>query len=264
MSANSMIKLIDTHTHLEEMKDIAQAMASAEASGLFAVITMGSDLESNKQAFEISGTYGKTTVYPALGIHPWRLEDCHTEPAFDFIEDNIKKAVAVGEIGLDFWLKTARKNPSKRQAQKEVFRRLLDLAKRYNKPVSIHTRGAWEESLDLTVKAGVEKAVFHWYSGPLDVLDSILAHGYLISATPAAEYSQNHQAVIASTPLEKMLLETDSPVKYGGIPSEPAHVLRTLDAVSKIKHIPKEDVAAITTQNALKFFELENQENHDE
>lgn len=258
-----MIRLIDTHTHLEELKDIAQVMANAEASGIFAVITMGSDIESNKQAVEISGRYGKTTVYPALGIHPWHLEDCRIEPAFDFIEDNIKKAIAVGEIGLDFWLKSARKDSSKRQAQKEVFRRLLDVAKQYNKPVSIHTRGAWEDSLDLTVKAGVEKAVFHWYSGPLDILDRILAHGYLISATPAAEYSKNHQAVIANTRLEKMLLETDSPVKYSGIPSEPAHVRRTLDAVSKIKHIPKEDVAAITTQNALKFFELE-QDRHDE
>ncbi|MDY7031703.1 MAG: TatD family hydrolase [Thermodesulfobacteriota bacterium] len=248
--------LIDTHTHLEEVDDMSGAIERAEEAGIAHIIAVGSNHESNKRILEISGKYGKTQIHAAFGLHPWGLDASEVDSTLCFIEENMKKAIAVGEVGLDFWSKEARKDSKRRDLQKEVFKRLLHLSKQYNKPVLIHARGAWEECFYLTRDAKISKAVFHWYSGPLEVLESILNSGYLISATPAAEYSEKHQRAIMKTPLERILIETDAPVEYQGKRSEPADLLRSLDAVSKLKGVQRETVADITTRNGLNFFDL--------
>ena len=252
-----MLTLVDTHAHLDEIADLSGALARAEESGVDTIITVGMDYQSNNRALEISGKYGSILVHAALGIHPWNLESSQVETTIRFIEENIQKAVAVGEIGLDYWLKRAKKNPKERDLQKEVFRALLELAKRYGKPAIIHARGAWEDCYQLAVEVRVQSAVFHWYSGPVELLDELLGCNYYISATPAAEYSERHQTSILKAPLNNLLLETDCPVKYQGMTSEPAHVRKALEAVARIKGLEKEKVAEATTRNALRFFGLE-------
>jgi TatD DNase family protein len=168
-----------------------------------------------------------------------------------------KHAVAVGEIGLDYWLKKARKDTSHVRLQQEVFGKLLALSRKHNKPAIIHARGSWDECLRLDCNSGLEKAVFHWYSGPADILKRILDRGYFISATPAAEYSENDENAIFHAPLASLLPETDAPVEYKGKRSEPADVVRTTEAVAKIKSESTQRVAQITTQNAIKFFSLD-------
>ena len=121
----------------------------------------------------------------------------------------------------------------------------------------MHSRYAWKDCFHLVKESGVEKAVFHWFTGFSSVLREIIEAGYFISATPAAAFSEKHQRAIARAPLENLLLETDSPVEYQWKKAEPADVFRTLEAVAKIKGVEREDVAEITTENALKFFDLE-------
>jgi TatD DNase family protein len=256
-----MLRLIDGHAHLDEVEGLEAAMIRAGKAGVIAVVAVSSNDRSIKRTLEISGQYGDTVVYPALGIHPWDLQADREDTTLDLIEKNIHKAVGIGEIGLDYWLKDVRKKPDKKELQKRTYRKLLGLSKRYHKPALIHARGSWEDCLALALEVGVEKAVFHWYSGPLPILKKILNAGYFISATPAAQYSKNHQAAISEAPLENVLLETDTPVSYQGKPSEPAHVLRTLEAVADIKGIAKEQVAEITTKNALAFFDLQSMGN---
>jgi len=178
------------------------------------------------------------------------------------VERNLGRAVAVGEVGLDFWLKESRKDPSHRKRQEDLFRRLLSLGRDLSKPVIIHARGAWEECLRLVLEEQVTNAVFHWFSGPLEILRDVLAHGYLISATPAAHYSEKHQTAIRVAPLERILLETDSPVTYEGRRSEPADVVKTLQAVARIKQISEKEVAKTTTENAVRFFGLGGSASH--
>lgn len=250
------MRLFDGHTHLEDIEDLNGAIARAGNAGVFSIVAVGSNYDSNKRTLEISGEYDNTVVYPALGIHPWELKTDPLERTFRFMETHMEKAVAVGEIGLDYWIKSARKDPAERDLQKEVLGRLLDLSKRFKKPAIIHCRGAWEDCLGLVIEAQIVKAVFHWFSGPLEVLDKLLDRGYFISATPAAAYSEKHQRAVARAPLEHLLLETDSPVSYQGQSSEPAHVFKALEAVAKIKGMNKEEVAEITTKNALEFFDM--------
>ncbi|MGD2126784.1 MAG: TatD family hydrolase [Desulfobacteraceae bacterium] len=93
-----MIRLVDGHTHLEEIESFEKAITRAGEAGVFAIIAVGSDCKSNERTLEISGRYGDTVVYPALGIHPWTLKAKEVERTVALIEENIGKAVGVGEI----------------------------------------------------------------------------------------------------------------------------------------------------------------------
>lgn len=248
------MELIDVHAHLEETPNLPESLQKAAERGVTAVIAVGSDLESNRAVLDLAGSHGGLSVHPALGLHPWRLERESADAVLDFAGARIGEAVAVGEIGLDGWLRSVRKKPEALERQKEVFRRFLTLARDHDRPAIIHGRGAWRECLDLAVAVGVCRAVFHWYSGPLDVLTDLLAAGYYVSATPAAATSDHHRRALREAPLDRILLETDAPTRYGGKISGPADVAFTLRAVSELKGLSPEAVAAVTSAGARRLF----------
>jgi TatD DNase family protein len=252
------MKLIDTHAHLEDIERLDEALVRAEEVGVAAVVTMGADQKSNQWALNESVKHGrqKLKIYPAVGIHPGWIDVSRVDADLQLIEENISKVVAVGEIGLDYWYKMVRKDEEKKVLQRDTFRRLLEIAKKHGKPVSIHSRGVWTDCVNTTIEIDVEKAVFHWFTGSLDDLKKLLDRGYFVSATPAAAYSKEHRAVIENTPLEQILLETDSPVSYKGEISDPSYVLRALASVAELKKEKLETVAEKTTENAKTVFGL--------
>ena len=106
----------------------------------------------------------------------------------------------------------------------------------------------------------MDKAVFHWFTGFSSVLRGIIDGGYFVSATPAAEYHEEHRRAIREAPLQRLLLETDCPVTYGRearYESQPADILRGLEAVSQLKGIAEAKIAEQTTRNAINFFSLD-------
>jgi TatD DNase family protein len=253
-------KLIDTHAHLDELKNLDLMLEEAKKAGVIAIVAVGSNQQSNIKTLEISQKH-RRFIYPALGLHPWELGNLGTLEIDDnlrFIEQNIASAVAVGEIGLDYdkrVLKVASK-----ELQKEVLGRLLNIAKKYAKPAIIHSRYAWKDALYLIQDVGMDKAVFHWFTGFSSVLKDIIAGGYFISATPAAEYHEEHRRAVKEAPLQRLLLETDCPVTYGRetrYESQPADVLRSLKAVSQLKGVAEAAIAEHTTRNAIGFFSLD-------
>jgi len=252
-------RLIDTHAHLDELKNLDLAIEEAREVGVIAIVAVGTNYQSNVKTLEISQRYD-SFVYPALGLHPWELaglEPSQIDDNLRFIEQNIAVAVAIGEIGLDYdkrVVKTASK-----ELQKEVLRRLLYLAKRYAKPAIIHSRYAWKDSFQLVKDIGMGKAVFHWFTGFSSVLRDIIDAGYFISATPATEYHEEHRRAVRETPLNRLLLETDCPVTYGRetkYESKPADVLRSLKATAQLKGVDEAAIAEQTTKNAATFFSL--------
>jgi len=243
------LKLIDTHAHLDEISDLDGAIRRAKDSGLQAIVGVGSGFQSNEKIMHLTAQY-PNYVLPALGLHPWRLEREDPGKSFSFIETNLSKCIALGEIGLDFAIQTPR------EQQREVLRGLLKIARGRNMPVLLHARRAWTETLELLVEQGISKAVFHWYSGPPDVLKRILDQGYLISATPAAMYSDRHRQALKEAPLERILLETDAPEVYQGKVSEPKDLAASLQAVSDLKGGRRDRIAAQVLQNTLDFFSL--------
>jgi TatD DNase family protein len=253
-------KLIDTHAHLDELSNLDSVLEEAKDAGIIAIVAVGSNHQSNIKTLEISQEHNRF-VYPALGLHPWNLANLGTleiDENLRFIEQNIASAVAVGEIGLDYdkrVLKVASK-----ELQKEVLNQLLHIAKKYTKPAIIHSRYAWKDALHLIQDVGMDKAVFHWFTGFSSVLRDIISAGYFVSATPATEYHEEHRRAIKEAPLQKLLLETDCPVTYGRVAryeSRPADVLRDLEAIAQLKVIDEATIAEQTTKNAINLFSLD-------
>jgi TatD DNase family protein len=242
-------KLIDGHAHLNEIEDVNGAIKRARAKGVTHIVAVGMDIESNRRTLALAEEY-PGIVYPAIGYHPWSIQADDIDATLAYLDRHLERCIAVGEIGLDYKVKL------KKPVQWEVFARVLDLAHRHGKPVIVHARYSHQRCHRMVADAGIEKAVFHWFSGPLEVLDRIVDDGYWVSCTPALAYSPAHQAAIKQAPLNRILVETDCPVQYSGKTSEPAHLLDTLAHLGRLKDLPLEKVARATTANAREFFRL--------
>ena len=259
MKQKKLLKVIDTHAHLDEMENLEPALNKAKESGVVAAIAVGSNHRSNQKVMEICQKH-PSFIYPALGLHPWELgnlEPPQIDHILKFIEQRVPDIIAIGEIGLDYDKRVTKVAP--KELQKEVLKRILALAKEHEMPVSIHSRYAWKDCVELVKGAGIKKAVFHWFTGFSSVLRDILDAGHFISATPAAEYHTEHKRAIKETPLEKLLLETDCPVVYGReskYRSEPTDILRSLRAVAALKGVDEVTIAEQTTRNATQLFGL--------
>ncbi len=243
------ISLIDAHAHLEELSDLPESLSEAKTSEIKGIVAVGMDLESNKKTLEIARAH-RGFVFPAIGFHPWRIQEDEIEGNLSFLEDHIGDCIALGEIGLDY------KANVKKELQWEVLGKILTLALRWDKPVILHCRYSHKRTYQMVVERGIKRALFHWYSGPLDLLDKILESGYFISATPALAYSPFHQEAIKKTPLGRILLETDTPVIYQGKESRPIDVRISLKEVARIKGLELSVVAKETTLNAIQFFQF--------
>ena len=251
-----MYRLIDTHAHLEEMEEIEAAIEKSREAGVIGIIAVGTDIKSNERTLEIAGRY-PDMVYPALGWHPEFIREDEIDANLEYLAGNIEKAVAVGEIGLDYHKRI--RSVAGKDLQKRVLADILKIAKKHNKPALIHSRYAWRDSLTVVEEAGVEKVVFHWYTGTSSVLRDIIVDGYYLSVTPAVEYHEEHRRTVKEAPLERMLLETDAPVTYGRgrdfeFRAAPADVNRSLKGAAKLKGLTKDEVAEATTENAKRLF----------
>ena len=259
MAHSPAYQLVDTHAHLNEVEYLDPAIERARELGVIAIVAVGSNHESNQETLRIAAKYN-SFVYPALGLHPWeigRLPAEQLDLALQFIEENIASIVGIGEIGLDYAKRVVA--VSSKAQQKEVLQRLLDMAKRHEKPVMIHSRYAWKDCFALVSEAKVKRVVFHWYTGFSSVLRDIIDAGYFISATPAAEYHYEHQRAVKEVPLQSLLLETDCPVTYGRetrYRSEPGDVIRSLKAAAMLREVPQAALAEQTTRNAIEFLDL--------
>lgn len=244
------MKVIDTHAHLNEIEDIDGALERARQAGVDKIVSIGMDLDSNRATLALAKRF-PTFVLPAIGYHPWSIVPEQIDENLAFIAENLEHCIALGEIGLDYRAK------AKKKVQWEVFSRLLGIAKQADLPIIIHSRFSHERCHRMTMDAGIERAIFHWYSGPLGILESILADGYYVSATPALAYSPQHQVAIEKAPLERILIETDAPVEYQGKVTEPDDVIITLKELSRLKNMDPSELARITTANACEFFAIE-------
>ncbi len=254
------MKIIDTHAHLDHLKDLPGALQRAEDNGVEAIVAVSEDISSSQRNLEISRQYAVPRIYVSMGMHPSETDLEALEGCKALIDAHQKDICAIGEVGLDFWYKDIRKNPEKKEQQKTAFRFFLNIAGDLDLPVIIHSRGAWSESLELTQAAGISRAVFHWYSGPEEVLQEILASGYYISATPSLLYSAEARKAVAQAPLEKILIETDTPVYYRnrqtgeGFQAEPKDVVRTWELLCSIKNTEGDETLRQLNQNAKHFF----------
>ena len=243
------LKFFDAHAHLDEIPNIDYEIERAQKEGLVGIIGVGSEPKSNDIILSLAGKY-KNYVYPALGLHPWDLKGIEEE-GLKYLRKNVQKAVAIGEVGLDY------KIDLNKELQKKIFREIVKIAKRYEKPLIIHARDAWRDAFSIVYEQEVPLAIFHWYSGPLDLLDEILKAGYFISATPAVEYQKKHINAIKKAPLDRIVLESDCPVAYKGIESRPVDVIKSAKGVANVKGVPLEEVVNRNLNNVRRIFNID-------
>lgn len=250
--------LIDTHAHLNFKafnEDYEEVILRAEKAQVSAIINVGSNLETSKKAIAIARKH--KNIFAAIGLHPIHVKDEEFDEKYQKIATE-KKVVAIGETGLDYYY-----NRDSADKQKEVFIKHINLANKLSKPLIIHSRDAGEDILSiLTSLNPLPAGVFHCFSENWDFAQVILDMGFLLSFTGLITFSKNSQTnqVIENTPLEKIMIETDSPYlspdPYRGKRNEPAYVLEVAKKIAEIKKLPLDIVTSKTTQNTKELFKL--------
>jgi TatD DNase family protein len=250
--------IIDTHAHVDQLEDLSGALMRAHEAGVTDIMAMSVDLSSMQKVLAIAGQYQQPKIHLALGVHPGMVREETQQQALDFMRANASQACAIGETGLDYWYKWVRKDEVERQKQKDSFSFHLDLAREFDLPIVIHSRGAWQDCLSMARESKVKRALFHWYSGPVDVLDQIIDAGFYVSTSPSVAYSPESRKAMAHAPLERTLIETDSPVSYRdgetSFMAEPKDVVRTWEALAQLKNLNEEETLAAVNANAKRFF----------
>lgn len=246
----------NTHTHLNstelfEQKDIY--IKRALENNVSYIVVAGYDLESSKRAVTIAHEY--PFIYATVGISP---NDC-----LDTTDEDIKeietllqdhRVVALGEIGLDYYWKDVPVDK-----QKDVFRKQIEIAKKYDKPIVIHARDAYEDTYNI-LKAANHYGIMHCYSGSVEMAKRYIAIGYKISLAGPVTFKNAKvpKEVAKAIGIDHLLIETDCPYltphPFRGKLNEPANVVYIAQEIAKLKSMEIEDVARITTFNAKEVF----------
>ena len=249
--------MIDTHCHLSvlDYDDIESLIKKIRNSGVKKIIVNGCDMESNLEVLSLIKKYD--IVYGAIGFHPTELDKC-VEDDLSFLEKHINdnKIVAVGEIGLDYHYDNYDK-----EKQKYYFKKQLDLAAKYNKPVIVHTRDSIKDTYDILNEYKLKGSI-HAFSGSLEMAHNFIEMGYFLGIGGVVTFknAKNIKNVLENTSLEYILLETDSPYlspePLRGTKNDSSNLLYIVKKISEIKNVSFSDVVDITTKNAEGLFDF--------
>lgn len=234
----------DMHIHLYEYKEPEEALPPETL-----LVAVSDDLESLHKTIEIARSY--SNIVPCAGYHPWNfksngsLSEAHEVARWAYRYD----LGCVGEVGLDKKFLSKSTLP----LQVEVFHLLLELAVDTGSYVTIHSPGAWREALALLVDVGVEKAMFHWYTGPLSLIDEITSNGYYISINPAIRIQEKHARVAEYTPLKHIVFESDGPYLYKGMRLGPGMIPGSISIVADLKKTSPQRVEEAAALNSMRL-----------
>ena len=256
------MSLFDTHAHLhfpELVADLDGVLERARAAGVAAIVTVGTDRETNPAAVALADRLAG--VYASVGIHPHDAAEAIEEDyaAVEMLARHSPKVVALGEMGLDFF-----RNLSPPDVQVAAFRRQLGLARRLGKPVILHCRDAHEETLAILAEERVADVggVMHCFSADVAVARRCLDLGLVISLAGPVTY-KNARAlpdVARFVPEDRLVVETDCPYlppePHRGRRNEPAYVRLTAARVAELRRGDPEALAAAMTDNAARLFRV--------
>ena len=249
------MKLVDTHCHITDDKydeDRNEILKEIEENLEFAV-NIGFDLESSKRSIDLADRYD--FMYAVVGVHPTDINGYNDE-----LEENLEKlalhpkVVAIGEIGLDYhWMK------DEKEKQKSIFRRQLEMAKRVNKPVVIHTRDATNDTLEILKEYPEIKGIVHCYPGSYESAVELMDNYYFgVGGVITFKNARKLVEAVTKIPLERLVIETDAPyltpTPFRGKRNNPVYVEYVARKIAEIKGVSYEEVVKITTENAKEIY----------
>jgi TatD DNase family protein len=260
------MRLVDTHSHIHDASfglDAAAAIARAHEGGIELILTLGENVENSRKAIALAAAHD--SVLAAAGVHPHDAKDV-TDGDFSSLRELVvhPRVAMIGEIGLDYY-----RDISPRDVQRRVFEAQLEIAADAGKPVAVHARNAhddvlpaltaWSQGLGGRLAGGRPLGVMHYFSEDAEMAARYIELGFVISIHTSVTHPKAMllQDVARVTPLEHLVIETDSPFgapqAYRGKRNEPAYVVEAAKQIAELKGVDAEPVAETTTENALRL-----------
>lgn len=246
--------LIDTHAHLDFPQfdnDRRNVIERAKKDGIF-IINSGLGLEGIEKTINLISEYD--TVFATLGLSPMEFDNNIIESALNLIKKYRKRIIGIGEVGLDYyWVKES----EKRRKEIENFRTFIELSKKLNLPLLVHSRNSESDVINELKSAG-RSAILHCFSGTIEQAKDAISFGCLISIPASVVYSKQKQELAREIPLDNIVLETDAPY-LSPVPktrNEPLNVKLIAEKIAERKEIKYSVVEGVTTENVKKFFNL--------
>lgn len=256
------MKIVDSHSHIDDEKfdiDREEVISLFDENKIDFIVDPASDVKSSEKIVEIVKKFSR--VYGSVGIHPHEVED--------ITDDDLKKIynlsfsnkiVAIGEIGLDYYY-----DNSPREKQKEIFRKQLEIAKKRNLPVIIHTREAMQDTFDILSEfKGDITGVMHCYTGSFEMAEKFINLGFYISISGVVTFKNatNVREMAKKIKLDNLLIETDSPYltpePNRGKRNESKFVWLVAQKLSELKNIEINNLIYNTNSNARNLFKINN------
>ena len=251
--------LIDTHAHIDmgvnddiTLQDILREMNEL---GVKKAIIPAVEIATQDKVAELANS--DENIFGMVGLFPSEAKTYtqEFEEKMEALAKNNKKIVAVGEIGLDYYW-----DKSFVDEQKNVFIKQIKMAQRLNLPIVVHDREAHKDCFDILKENNAERVLFHCFSGSAEFMKECVKQGWYIAIGGVVTFKNavKMKDVAREVPLDKLVLETDSPyltpVPYRGKQNKPAYVRYVAEEISKIREVPLEEIIDITTTNAERFF----------
>ena len=233
--------MLDSHCHLDRYATPSAVAAKASERGVFTIAV--TNLPSHFRT-GLPHVQNLPRIRLALGLHPLAADEHRHE--LKLFRESLHLTSFVGEVGLDF----SREGKDTRDTQLASFRFVAEYIACGQKVVSLHSRGAESVVLDILIEFNVPLVVFHWYSGPLRVLDEAVSQGHFFSVNPAMVRSEKGQQIIAQIPPDRLLTETDGPyVRNGRLPAQPWDIVLVENHLSHVWAIRPEEVRSRVWSN---------------
>jgi TatD DNase family protein len=244
--------LVDAHAHLDKY-DVDQTEHVLAAIERENILTLSVSVDPSSFLRAEAMAQRSLLVIPSFGIHPEQA------PSFvgslDRIEQLAQRSPMIGEIGLDHRFVS---DVADYEPQRDVFAVLLQSAKAQGKIVNVHCVGAEQDTLDLMTSCGIERAIIHWYSGPVDVLADMIGAGYWFTVGVEVLHSEHIRRIARLIPADQLLTETDNPggrLWLTGEPGQPTDLSGIVDELARLRDVPTGDLTAMIRRNFLRLIE---------
>lgn len=256
--------IFESHAHYVAEQfdnDREDIMNKLETNGIEYVIEVGDSIENSKKAIELAQKHD--FMYAAVGIHPENIDDIsdndYEELEKLLIDKESNKIVAIGEIGIDYHY-----TKDNKEKQKEAFKKQIDIARRHDLPIIVHSRDAMEDTLEMIKEESKNglKGVIHCFPGTIEIAKEYQKLGLYIGIGGVVTFSNAKRLVevVKEMPIDMMLIETDSPYlspdPHRGERNDSSNLKYVISKIAELKKISEEEILKVTNENARKLFNI--------